>query len=591
MAWTNGTLTNSTAGEKYPEFGGESAGTAVYGKLLEKFKDFVCGKVTAPVFTGTGNGFIRSLEVTTSTTTKAWTLTFSSATAFDITASGETTVSGTLTGSAPNRYATVSGDRFTCRVYEGSTPFVATDNFTFSTTACALGAQAWEVISDTANGTGSGVGHSGNNAGSVVGEGSGSYTANVEMGDYLSILNVTLSGTATNRGTLGSIVMYAQSIINSGPYYVTFSSSGTVFTVRDSTGTQIGNTGTVAAGVAWEWGAAGSRLKLLVTGGSTAFTDTVSPTSTPPTGGNFFTISVKTSTAAAINSHLTRVVVLKSTGLAGADTMYYTLAQRVGGNRARFYLEMAISKTYSSSLPTWAQAYMSPVVRIRHAETGIGVPYYFVATGRHAYILTNIDSVSAPDPQAMGFGLLLPHATPTEHVWPAFVGGSVTDTNLSGPGSSASYPNGPFWNPIGSATRSTVYFAIPTTAITWGWGANYGIQAINVSTVKTDATTGVENEYTISPWDWSDINPTTLKFHSGVYGSLSMKAIFPSIIYTAGLTTVRGVLGEFPGLFFTGAEGGAALGDTLDTVGYVVWKASGAVTATDYPITAAFALE
>lgn len=588
MVWTNGTLTNSTSGEKYPEFGGESAGTAVYGKLLESFKSFVCGKVTAPVFTGTGNGFIRSLEVTTATTTKAWTLTFSSATAFDITASGETTVSGTLTGSAPNRYATVAGARFTCRVYEGSTPFVAADNFTFSTTSSALGSQTWEVIADTANGTGSAVGHSGNNAGTVMGEGSSSYVANTEMGDYLSIMNVTLSGTTTNRGTLGSIVMYAQSLINAGPYYVTFSSSGTIFTVRDSTGTQIGNTGTVAAGVTWEWGAAGSRLKLLVIGGSTAFTDTTF--SGVPTGGNFFTLSAKTSTAASINSNLTRVVVLKSTGLAGSDTMYYTMAQRVGGNRARFYLEMAISKTYSSSLPTWAQAYMSPIVRMRHAETGIGVPYYFIATGRHAYILTNMDSVAAPDPQAMGFGLLLPHATPTEHAWPAFVGGSVTDTNLSGPIPSSTYPSGPFWNPVGDSTRSTVYFATPTTGITWGWGANYGIGIINNLLVKTDATAGVENEYTVSPWDWSDLNPTTLKFHSGVYGDLAMKAIFPSIIYTAGLTTVRGVLGEFPGLFFMGAEGGIALGDTLAAISYVVWKVSG-VTATDFPITAAFALE
>jgi len=69
-----------------------------------------------------------------------------------------------------------------------------------------------------------------------------------------------------------------------------------------------------------------------------------------------------------------------------------------------------------------------------------------------------------------------------------------------------------------------------------------------------------------------------------------MKAIFPSIIYTAGLTTVRGVLGEFPGLFFMGAEGGVGLGDTLAAISYVVWKVSG-VTATDFPITAAFALE
>ena len=39
-----------------------------------------------------------------------------------------------------------------------------------------------------------------------------------------------------------------------------------------------------------------------------------------------------------------------------------------------------------------------------------------------------------------------------------------------------------------------------------------------------------------------------------------------------------------------GAEGGVGLGDTLDTLGYAVWKVSG-TTATDFPVTAAFALE
>lgn len=573
MPWVTGTLTDTTAGEEFREFNTEAAGSAVYAKLLSRIKEFTCGYASKPTPGGglsgaSTEGFIRGLEVTKDTTAKTWTVTFSSATVFAITASGETTINGTLVGGV----AAVVGARFTCRVYSGSAPFTAGNTFTFTTTPSPLGLQTWDVISDTAKGSGSYCGNDDSAAG--------------DWGDYLNLVTVTNNSATATKGTVSELRFYAQEYINQS-YYITFSSASACH-LRDSAG-NILVSGTV--GTTMEYGTAGSKISLRVNAGSTAFTATTG--SYPSYGGDFFTIVPKSSSGSA--SHLTRIVVLRSRGAAGEDEIYYTFSQRVGGSSARFYLGVAIHPSHNPLLGTFSQQYTSSVKRIRHSQIPAGsVPYYFIASGRHLYVLT---LPSSGDPQVLGAGFLLPHARPTaeDQSWPGFVGGTYNSTTTGAGEAIPSGESGPFFNGSGAAeTTAVLSVVLPGTLISWGFGANYPGAIVYGS---AGSTAGVVLAETASkcythPYNVIGNTNTIVRIDSGVFGEADdRKAIFPVAVLTNG-TSVGGVIGEFPGLFFIGStpQNPVNVGDTLNGGTHVLWKGTSANSSSVNNI-AAFALE
>lgn len=576
MPYIRGTFPNNTTGEEFKEFNLEGAGTAVYGRLLTKIKAFLCGEASAATLTavGSANGFIRGLEVKVGATTRTWTVLFTNATEFSITATGETEISGTLTGSAPNRFASVNGARFKCRIYEGSNPFVNGDTFTFTTTSSPLGAQAYDVISDTAKGSGSFKG--------AIGE---------TPSDYQNLVGVVATSVAVNQGTLRDLKYHHQSFINA-KYYVTFRSGGVTFDVRDSTGAIVGGMGTV--GTPWEWGATGSRFGLTVSGGGVVYTTTTVNGSGIPTAGSYYTIT-PVSTPLTTDSHLSRIVVLRARGYNNEDTIYFTLAQRSGAASTRFHLELSVHRNHDQNTPTFSQISMSPPAKIRHSQGAHLVDYTIIGNGRYFYVLT-LPSVSG-DHQCMGGGLLLPHATPIaseEYLWPAFCGGTVTEANKP-PGSAwvSGEATLPFFNPQGATGSSTLNVVLPGTNITW-------VRAINISTA-TDPNTApdprtVTNFARTFPWALigrlGAIGFPVL-IDSGVFQqTATLKVPHPGGVCVSNASG-SGYIGEFPGLFFIGNSVTAqdvSAGDTLNDGAYLVWAGGYGLNA-HVANKAAFALE
>lgn len=549
MAYTTGSITSGTASEMFPNFGAES-GTGVtsdsaYAKLLSLFKKFVCGEASeATAGANTGNGLVLHVEPTKDVTTKSWTLTFSSATAFAITASGETTVNGTLTGVAPNRKAVISAARFTLTVYEGSTPFTSGDTFTFSTTASGLNAgETWDVMADTAKGT-------------------------APASYYADLYTKTLNGTTTNRGTISAVRYYSQGIINTS-YYVTFTSS-TAFQVRpvSSPATILGS-GTV--GIMLE---IPGVMDITVTAGSTGFTTTTYTGSTP-SGGNYFLIEPKL-TAAGTGSNLSRVIVFRHRGFDGSYNIYQTIAQRVGNNKNRFFLEGYCHSDYDSNVAMLSQQNISPAWRIKNKnpENAETVLYYIIADAMCAKILTlpHID-----DPQGCYFGMYESHGTPSENTFPVLVGGSVAQNNTTIE-----------LNAAGSLTTSCAFF-FSTSGMSYmfppggssgsSWVEHQGDGDGVASSAAGNATTALGGFYSL-PWDRMLTSAAGTRIHSGVYGEAGTKKAVLHSTLVVSKDDVSGVAGEYHGVYYidTNATVNDAVvrGDTITYLGdtYLVWECS-----------------
>lgn len=549
MAYSSGSYTSGTSSEMFPNFGGESGTGATsdsaYGKLLSLFKKFVCGEVSEAVAgANTGTGMVLHTEPTRDVTTNSWTLTFSSATNFAITASGETTVNGVLTGSAPNRKADISAARFTLSVYEGATAFVSGDTFTFNSTASGLNAgETWDVLADTAKGT-------------------------APSNYYSDMYTKTLSGTTTSRGDVVSLRYYGQAEINNS-FYVTFSSSGTVFEVRRTTapGTVIG-TGAVGGAVL----VIPKIMDIAISSGGTAFTNT-SYTGPTPTGGNYFTIAPKVSLTTS-TSNFTRVMVLRHRGYDGSYNIYETIAQRAGNNLNRFFLEGYCHSDYSSAVAMLSQQNISPAWRIKtkNPENAESVVYHLVADALCAKILL---LPSLTDPQGCYFGMYEAHGTPSECRFPVFVGGcvfqDVTTLDLdSTPGTSS----GPFfWS-----SDKLCYIFPPggSTGAPWIKG--------NTSGSAVGATAGNVNPldaFYLMPWESAGAAiSSAIRVHSGVYGELgTKKSIMPSSI-AISKSDVFGVAGELSGVYFIDSfatvNNAVTLGDTLtiNSKTYLIWRFS-----------------
>lgn len=583
MAYLTDILTNTTVGEEFPLFHGEAGLQGVYGKVLSKFKDFVCGsakQVTAELACG---GRLVGLEVGSSPATDDWVLEFSDDVNFVV--SGVITLEtypGVLTGAAPNRSVTISNLRFTFTCYEGATPFGNGDIIEFHTEPSPLHlvSQAWEVVGDTA-------------------KGSGSKLAYAEM-----FSSPTLSGDTNFKGTLTNLSFEKMKQDDIRPMYVAFYSSGTVAKLLDYAGVQIGTDisvpNTLGAYVNFTATSAGKAVGLRITRGTYPFDDTTF-SGAIPSGGNFFTINVRTSSGQ--DSHLSRILVMKAKGLAGTDSIYFTMAQRVGGAWQRFYIEWYLSPGYNANLPVFLQANQSKAGRIRHRN---GVSCYFaaVANGRRAYIMTE---PSASDPQLLGGGFFTPHASPSEYAWPAFVGGNLSDTDtVSSVDDSGTFinPLGAFFHPLSysGASNSNLWLAAPATSVTWLQGKHAvnngnGSQFPEFSFTQNPA---AFNGVFITPWatacayDGSEgyrLHPSV--FNPGGADPV-IRALSPSCIYAA-TATLTGALGEFDGVFFVGDsnDSEAVVNKTTVSIGggdYLLWNPT-PIPAVNAPLTCAILLE
>jgi len=559
MAYLTGVIGSGTSSEMFPNFGGETGTGATsesaYAKLLSKFKAFVAGEVSeASSGANVGNGAVMHAEPTKDCTTRSWTLTFSSATNFSITATGEATVSGVLAGVAPNRKLAVSAARFTLSVYEGTIPFTSGDTFTFTSTAHGLNAgEGWDVLADTAKGT--------------------------APPDYYSDLYTsTLSGAPTGRGAVASVRYYSQAVINTS-YFITFSSA-TAFDVRAVAAPSV----VLGSGVVGTLAVIPRLMDILVTQGGTSFTPTTY-TGPTPTGGNFFTLAPKLSSAGN-PSNLTRVIVFRHRGFDGSYNIYETIAQRVGNNNNRYFLEGYAHSYFDPAVAMLSQQSISPAwrMKLKNPENAESVPYYIVADAMAATILT---LPSSTDPQGCHFGMYEAHGAPSECRFPVVVMGCVfsDSTNLD-LDSAAGGASGPPM--LGSSWEKLAALFQPGggSGSVWLGNRTDGSAAVGVS--AGGASNSALEAFYFMPWAAVGLGSVgSFRIHSGVYGEPgSKKAVFPTFMVVS-TSSVNGVAGELHGLFYI--DSGAtpvntvALGDTItiDSKVYVVWKLSNKTTVTN----------
>lgn len=581
MPFASGSISVGDASSaEFVRFGGDLntpyAFVSDYGVLLEKLKEFLCGKMTKPVagVGNTGNGTIHSFDVKNPLLAESddWLITFTDATHFTVEGDSHGAVGGSYELVVPvgmtSKSKVISTDMFQFVITEGSIPFATGDTFTFSTTLSPLGDQAYEVIADTARGTGG--------------------TNNL----FKEVVKTEVNGPNTGTVEISTLLYYGQESINQTIYLDFF--SATEFSVKDGDGV-IFTTGTVNTLLEYRTPTLSFLLRVTALTGSPTYKAAASSNGIPPT--TIYSGDSRTNfkiypprNAAPSDTRITRVLILKATGLAGLDTTYFTFSQRVGGsaNGDRYYLDCALHRMYSPLLRVFQQQRMSPVCRIKNHQ-GATVDYNFMGDGRSFKVLTELTS---QDFQVMAAGLFLPHSTPSSYPWPGFVLGTIGNLLFTpAPGESpvARADETPGFNPgFSSVGSSTLWCCLPTG--TWKAGKNAvdtaGIANPGSYTINMNMDPNTFDGVYTDPWVHRQSRP--VKISPEVYGEPAKKAIYPGIMKFAS-STLRGVLGELPGIFFFGQSTTTPVdAGTTVTIGsddYLIWcgttlpQASAAVTA------------
>ncbi len=373
MAWTHRTLTNAA-------------------DLLTKFKEFVSGSIGAVTGVRTGTGRIVRLEVRPGVVSENWVITCITAVANG----GVFSVVGSVSGAQPD--ATVgtqySNDFISFLLTDAGTDFAVADTFLFTTAEGGLAAQAWEVITDTANGIGT-------------------------VFDYLYLRKVVqLNGVSSNfNGSLNAFQILNGYFGNET--WVLTALTATTFSV---VGSVTGNIGTATINVPFVH----SGLSFTIAGSSQ-----------PPVAGDTFTITHTNPAAGGAR----RIMVFRSRGLSGADdNLYHTYVDEYFTSTDRWLLAVRTHSAYQTTIDTYAQANMTPVAkRIRLIDGSM--PARFIADGRSAKMLVQSD-VSARQCNYSGF--YLPHADASlaEYPFPAFTGGCGETTDAGTP---AGYAGGDYY--------------------------------------------------------------------------------------------------------------------------------------------------
>lgn len=594
----------AAATEEFPTFGSDSA-DADYGVLLTRLKAFLCGHVSKPAVGGSnvGDGSIHSFDMTDATNAVAdsWTVTFSDDETFDVVGVSEgalgpfTLVLGT---DRDYRSYEVSFPGGSFVVTEGDTPFEAGDEFTFTTTVSPLTTQAYEVVADTSRGVGSTIMTSKEVL--AYRRSTGEEVIFEQFGQY------------SNEGSsprypvaFSELQFYDQESLNA-TWYIDFFTS-TQYKLKDAAGNILAS---AALGdfVDYRSPTFSVGFRVVKSGADVVYShanagvvgvpltakyNAASGTAT----GTRTTLRVKpTVNSSSTYTRVTRVVVLKAKGLAGADSIYFTFAQRVGGvaDGDRYFLDCHLSRAYDPLLEVFNQVNMSPAGRVKNHQTA-AVTYHFIADGRSFKLLSLL---TGGDYQSMAGGLFLPHSTPTAYPWPGFVLGTIGnglfspipgDAPVDRKDESPGYCPGvnSLSPPVnGYDKSSTLWVCLPTSV--WLHGANHeqAVESIGAAGSRTQslgaAAEDVEAIYT-APWIYRDSDLTGsdpgyidgCRISPQAYGDSTVKVFFPGMIVSA-TALLSGVLGEFPGIFFIGESSYNPVvpGDIIevDSVDHLVWS-------------------
>lgn len=585
------------SGEVFPQFGGDPANSAVYGVLLTRLKEFLCGKVSNLQFTSaspTGKGIVAYLEPRqVASASTGWKMEFTNADTCELKDPLNVLSDTAIRQVDPAGFSYFEHDWSSfgggpgVRLYilEGDTPFDTGDYFTFDVDPSPLSADAplcYDVVADTATGYG---------------------LTQAVLEEVLTIKSYG-ANTSTPLVVVTALRAVGQAILNE-TFYVDFVTA-TNYTVKNSSGDILGN---ASLGGTFYYVSADGLLSFVVTqvddtaptGGAAANLSGVG--NLPPSissGRNSVKISPNADKPAEANSRVNRVIVLQSYGLAGGDFICYTISQRVAGSQQNFSIELRVSPGFDGNLGPFNQAFQSAPCRIKHdqGDPTYEVFYTIIADGRHFYLLTRLVASSVVDPQALGGGLFLPHSQPADYAWPAFVGGNLNankyfvavGVNPTGDEESA------FFSPVYDGNESTLQICLPTGV--WVRGKNYvsgPIQSVNC--IDMNNTSELDGAYT-SPWVFHDAppfsgpTPQLMSISAKVFGPSNRRVPIPGFI-AVSTSALKGVIGEFPGLYFMGnPAAGDSPGDIIQISGtdYVVWKPT-VVPANNAAVSAAFSKE
>lgn len=626
MAYTSGSIPNANAsGEEFPLFGADTTAPAQYGAygiLLSRLKDFLCGNITKPVpgIGNVGEGTIHSFDMVDpdNAVDDTWTLLFSAPDTFDITGAtyglvGTFVLVPPVEGDIDTVVAVIPGATLTVtQAGTGFTAFASGDSFTFDTVRSALLTQGYSVIADTARGVGSTINTAlevlayvrditGNRA---VFESFGKYGTDDQADAGYFPINVT------------KLVYYDQESLRKTLYLDFYSS--THYKLKDSAGVII-TTGAVGEFLDYRSPTFSIGITVEHTGAQPVYTHADASSNGIPPLVKYPSALFAPATARTVlkitpplnevsgDTRVTRAVTLKSRGLTGADTIYYTLVQRVGGlgDGNRWYLDCQCHRTYNPLDTVLEQVNISPAARVINHQ-GAVADYNLIADGRCFKLLTKLTS---NDYQVLMGGFFLPHSTPGSYPWPGFVAGTIGNGNFEAV--AGSFPtvtdHAPGYNPgvvglsptvNGYDKSSTLWVCLPTGQ--WIHGANHSAGNLNANPtakVLSEAASGFDAVYT-SPWihrtGGSDgTTRRACKISCNAYGDPSVKTMFPGMIML-GTGVINGILGEFPGVFFVGQSDSspADRGDTINNGGtpHLVWAGT-TVQPANAAVLAAFAQE
>lgn len=495
MAWTHPTLTDAA-------------------DTLTKFKAFVAGKVGAITGVRTGNGRIVKLAPRPGVVTENWTL---------VCTVGGATATFSVTGSVSGAQAALtvgtpySNSFFSCLVLDGSVDFVAADEILFSTTIGGLGAEAWEVISDTADGTGSTF-------------------------DYINtrnILQTDVSGSVANGALNAFSILDGYSALET--WLLTCLTGGPTGTFS-VVGSVSGNIGTATVGTPFVT----AQLSFTITDGSVDWAV-----------GDTLTVTHEGSTAGGAK----RVLVFRSRGLAGTDdNLYHTYSYQYYPSADRWFISVRTHSAHSPLIETYSQANITPGPKRIRLING-SMPAWFIADGRSAKMLIQSDATAR---QCNYSGFFLPHADASlgEYPFPAFTGGSCESSATGTPAGYAGVDYYAFFTPGWSSSGPIGSAQIAMPSNSWEYVKNYDSGNLRTATHS--------NLIRLLPWAAEDVT----SFSGQAYGDLTKKILLKSIIVSC-VTGQKAVLGELEGVQFVAAQSGSVA--ALDTIheggiNWLVWN-------------------
>jgi hypothetical protein len=537
--------------------------------LLEKFRKWICGHGTAttPDGTGnTGNGTCSAVTTSPATVTETWTVTCT-----DDSGSGNETwsvtgsVSGLQTAEATTgvAYESDSGEvAFT--ISDGSTDFVAGDEWTFSTTIGAMtdDGVAWEeqtFASET-------------NAGLAWTRSSTTFTVTLPnhtlaVGEQVTASAWSTSGMSDGVKTITSVngtttVSFTGSSTKSG---LAWTRSGSTIEVA---WTNHGFTGSVTSTVS-------ASSSSAATGNNTETLTRVDANTLRFTGANAgdptgtLTMTLPTSGTVTLTLDESHVY-LKGLGNGGTDEIFVQLRSYRDTGEGYYNVELRGATGFSSGTGKTRinQAGISSSVDM--CLWSGSIPYWFAASGRAFRIVAKVGTVY----QSAYAGFILPTGLPSEYPYPLAIGGTQSQTRSKYDLTASAYTHRAFFNP-----QDTLLLI--DKAGVWQTFENYN----NDSPIANANTCYLTSPYA-GATNMRSSNIMAAPIYPNIDGTYSL---FPITLRGRATTSVENIFGDLDGVFYVSGSGNASENIVqIDGVDYLVVQSAFRSTAGDF---AAFALE